>query len=125
MKVSDLHIPHAGPSLRAPILWGFVFGAIQAASPLGFEWLEPATVPALMLCFIAAVYVGFAVADGRPHRDRSRRQRPHLDIPRLDLSNGLGDFLFGPVAPGDVLVVGAVVVEAAVEDSNEAVAEGA
>jgi hypothetical protein len=49
----------------------------------------------------------------------------HLDIPRLDLSSGLGDFLFGPVAPGDVLVVGAVVVEAAVEDSNEAVAEGA
>src|SRR5690242_6482733 len=66
MMVPDLHIPHARPSLRGPILWGFVFGAIQAASPLGFEWLEPATVQALLLCFIAAVYVGFAVADGRP-----------------------------------------------------------
>ena len=63
---SDLHIPHARPSLRGPILWGLVFGAIQAATPLGFEWLEPATVQALLLCFIAAVYVGFAVADGRP-----------------------------------------------------------
>ena len=49
------------------MLWGFVFGAIQAASPVGFGWLEPATVQALLLCFIAAVYVGFAVADGRPH----------------------------------------------------------
>jgi hypothetical protein len=44
-----------------------VFGAMQAASPLGFAWLEPATVQAMLLCFIAAVYVGFAVADGRPH----------------------------------------------------------
>lgn len=62
----DVHPAHAGPSLRVPILWGFVFGAIQAASPLGFTWLEPATVQALLLCAIAAVYVGFAVADGRP-----------------------------------------------------------
>ena len=59
-------VPHAQPSLRTPILWGIVFGGIQAASPLGFAWLEPATVQALLLCFIAAVYVGFAVADGRP-----------------------------------------------------------
>jgi hypothetical protein len=40
---------------------------MQAATPLGLAWLEPATVQALLLCFIAAVYVGFAVADGRPH----------------------------------------------------------
>lgn len=39
---------------------------MQSASPLVFAWLEPATVQALLLCFIAAVYVGFAVADGRP-----------------------------------------------------------
>jgi hypothetical protein len=58
--------PHVRPSLRVPILWGFVFGAIQVVSPLGFAWLEPATVYALLLSFIAAVYVGFAVADGRP-----------------------------------------------------------
>ena len=26
--------------LRPPVLWGVVFGAIQAASPLGFGWLS-------------------------------------------------------------------------------------
>jgi hypothetical protein len=56
----------AGRSLRAPVLWGVVFGAIQAASPLGFWWLDPATVYGLSLALIAAVYIGFAVADGRP-----------------------------------------------------------
>jgi hypothetical protein len=66
MDAAAVHAPHARPSLRVPILWGFVFGAVQAASPLGFVWLEQATVQALLLCFIAAVYVGFAVADGRP-----------------------------------------------------------
>jgi hypothetical protein len=49
-----------------PVLWGFAVGVIQAASPVGLVWLEPATVYALGLCAIAAVYVGFAVADGRP-----------------------------------------------------------
>ena len=58
--------PLAGRSLRAPILWGVVVGVIQAASPLGFWWLDPATVYALSLALIAAVYIGFAVADGRP-----------------------------------------------------------
>jgi hypothetical protein len=58
--------PLAGRSLRAPILWGVVVGIIQAASPLGFWWLDPATVYALSLALIAAVYIGFAVADGRP-----------------------------------------------------------
>jgi hypothetical protein len=52
-------------SLRAPVLWGVAFGAIQAAAPLGVWWLAPATVYALSLVLIAAVYVGFAVADGR------------------------------------------------------------
>jgi hypothetical protein len=52
--------------LRPPVLWGVVFGGIQAASPLGFWWLDPATVYALSLTLIAAVYIGFAVADGRP-----------------------------------------------------------
>ncbi len=64
--MADVEIPPARPSLRAPILWGFAFGAIQAASPLGLRWLQPATLQAMLLCFIAAVYVGFAVADGRP-----------------------------------------------------------
>jgi hypothetical protein len=60
----------AGPlprrSIRGPVLWGVVVGVIQAASPLGFWWLDPATVYALSLALIAAVYIGFAVADGRP-----------------------------------------------------------
>ena len=52
-------------SIRTLALWGVAFGAIQAASPLAFWWLDPATVYALGLAFIAAVYIGFAVADGR------------------------------------------------------------
>jgi hypothetical protein len=52
--------------LRGPILWGLIFGGLQAASPLVFRWLEPATVHALSLGLIASIYIGFAVADGRP-----------------------------------------------------------
>src|SRR5207342_2073483 len=52
-------------SLRAPILWGAVWGVIQAASPIGFWWLDPATVYALGLALIASIYIGFSVADGR------------------------------------------------------------
>ena len=55
--------PLAGRSLRAPILWGVVWGVIQAGVPLGFWWLDPATVYALSLALIAAVYIGFAVAE--------------------------------------------------------------
>ena len=51
--------------IRAAVLWGVVVGGIQAASPLAFWWLTPATVYALELALIAAVYIGFAVADGR------------------------------------------------------------
>jgi hypothetical protein len=53
-------------SVRAPVLWGIVVGLLQAATPLVFWWLESATVYALGLAVIASVYVGFAVADGRP-----------------------------------------------------------
>jgi hypothetical protein len=56
----------AQPALRAPMLWGIVVGLLQAATPLAFRWLDSATVYALGLVVIAAVYVGFAVADGRP-----------------------------------------------------------
>ena len=45
---------------------GHRLGVIQAAAPLGFWWLDPATVYALSVALIAAVYIGFAVADGRP-----------------------------------------------------------
>jgi hypothetical protein len=52
--------------LRTPVLWGVAWGGLQAASPLAFFWLEPATVYALEISLIAAVYIGFSVADGRP-----------------------------------------------------------
>lgn len=53
-------------NMRVPVLWGVVLGGIQVASPVAFWWLPPATVYAIGLAFIATVYVGFAVADGRP-----------------------------------------------------------
>ena len=52
--------------LRGPVLRGLAFGAAQAASPLLLRWIEPATLQAIYLSLIAAVYIGFAVADGRP-----------------------------------------------------------
>ena len=55
----------SGPLVGAPARWGIAFGAIQAASPLAFWWLDAATVYALGLVLIASVYIGFAVADGR------------------------------------------------------------
>jgi hypothetical protein len=52
-------------ALWTPVAWGVLVGVLQAASPLAFWWLEPATVYALSLVAIAFVYIGFAVADGR------------------------------------------------------------
>lgn len=52
-------------SLRMPVAWGVVWGVMQAASPLALFWVNPTTVYALGLTLIAAVYLGFAVADGR------------------------------------------------------------
>jgi hypothetical protein len=43
-----------------------VVGVVTAAAPLAFWWLDAATVYALGLALIAGVYIGFAVADGRP-----------------------------------------------------------
>jgi hypothetical protein len=51
--------------LRTPVAWGVVWGVIQAASPLAFFWLDDTTVYALGLALIAAIYIGFSVADGR------------------------------------------------------------
>jgi hypothetical protein len=62
--MTDTHVHSAGPALR-PIMWGVVVGAVQAASPLAVRWVEPAILHALYIAFIAAVYIGFAVADGR------------------------------------------------------------
>jgi len=51
--------------LRGPVFWGVIVGVAQAATPLAFWWLDTATVYALGLAVIAAIYIGFAVADGR------------------------------------------------------------
>ena len=53
-------------TIGAAILWGLLFGGIQAASPLLLWWLAPGTVYAISLVLIASVSIGFAVADGRP-----------------------------------------------------------
>jgi hypothetical protein len=41
---ADTPTPTAAPqreqSIRAPVLWGLAFGAIQAASPLALWWLS-------------------------------------------------------------------------------------
>jgi hypothetical protein len=52
--------------VTGPALWGLALGTAQAASPLFIGWLEAATLQAIFLSLIAAVYIGFAVADGRP-----------------------------------------------------------
>jgi hypothetical protein len=51
--------------LRTPVAWGVVVGCLQAASPLAFPWLDAPVVYALGLAMIAAIYIGFGVADGR------------------------------------------------------------
>src|SRR5512141_338575 len=51
---------------RAPLIWGVLWGVIQAAAPLGGWWLDAATVYGMSIALIATVYIGFAVADGRP-----------------------------------------------------------
>ena len=48
-----------------PILWGIAVGVFQAFSPLAFWWLSPVVVWSLSVAIIAAIYIGFAVADGR------------------------------------------------------------
>lgn len=57
---------HGERSIGLPVLLGLVVGAVQAASPFAVWWLDQATVHAIYIGVIAAVYVGFAVADGRP-----------------------------------------------------------
>jgi hypothetical protein len=49
------------------LYWGIAFGVAQAALALAFWWIDLSTVHALMVVLIAAVYVGFAVSDGRTH----------------------------------------------------------
>jgi hypothetical protein len=54
------------PFVSITIVWGLIVGAFNAAAPLALWWLDPSTVHALAISLIASVYIGFAVADGRP-----------------------------------------------------------
>lgn len=59
--------PWSSPRILVPVAWGAVWGVLQALSPFALWWLPPSTVYAVGLSVIAAVYIGFAVADGRRH----------------------------------------------------------
>jgi len=67
MTVAPGASPTTRPTVhvRAATICGLAVGALQAASPLGFWWLDTATVYSLGLVSIAFIYIGFAVADGR------------------------------------------------------------
>lgn len=52
-------------SWTKPALWGVAVGVFQAYSPLALWWLAPVVVWSLSVAIIAAIYIGFAVADGR------------------------------------------------------------
>jgi hypothetical protein len=52
--------------VRTPVVWGLVFGVVNVVVPPLFWWLALSTVHALAITLIAAVYIGFAVGDGRP-----------------------------------------------------------
>ena len=65
-SVLEMTVTASAQSLRVPLGAGAVIGVANAALPFAFWWLTPATVYAMGLVFIAAVYVGFSVADGRP-----------------------------------------------------------
>lgn len=48
------------------VLVGVAFGAVMVPLPWAVWWMDAAAVHALMIAVIASVYIGFAVADGRP-----------------------------------------------------------
>src|SRR5215207_10030060 len=58
-----------GPDVRfsVAVRCGLVVGVANAAAPVALWWLDAASVHALAIAMIAAVYIGFAVADGRRH----------------------------------------------------------
>ena len=57
---------HQTSTTTRALSWGVAIGTAQAALAMAFWWLDPSTVHALMITMIAGVYIGFAVADGRP-----------------------------------------------------------
>ena len=71
------HAVESAPgAIRSSVILGIVIGILQGATPLAFWWLDDATVYALGLAVIAAIYIGFAVADGRPNSSPSRPASP-------------------------------------------------
>ena len=67
LSPAEDHSADHGPRFATSVRWGLLVGVINAAAPLAIWWLSPTTVHALAITLIAAVYIGFAVADGRPH----------------------------------------------------------
>jgi hypothetical protein len=60
-------------SLRAPLAWGAVVGVIRPRPRWPSSGSTPRMTTPLGLVEIAAVHIGFAVADGRRHVLASRR----------------------------------------------------
>ena len=64
--LDDEGSPHRPAGRRRSVLgWGLGVGVATAATPWVFWWLPATTVHAVAIVLIAAVYLGFAVADGR------------------------------------------------------------
>lgn len=61
----DLATGRSLRDLRVPMLAGVVVGVLQTLTPFALWWLPPATVYAMGVAVIAAIYIGFSVADGR------------------------------------------------------------
>ena len=58
-------VPGANPARAASV--GVAVGVLTILMPVGVFWLPQVTVYAVSLAVIAGIYIGFAVADGRPH----------------------------------------------------------
>jgi hypothetical protein len=64
---AEHHSAGHGPRFGTSVRWGLLVGVINSAAPLAIWWLDATTVHALAISLIASVYIGLAVADGRPH----------------------------------------------------------
>ncbi len=56
-----------GASTARAVTVGVAVGVLTVLLPIGVFWLPAVTVYAVSLAVIAGIYIGFAVADGRPH----------------------------------------------------------
>ena len=64
--IADTSAAHSSRFSTTTVGWGFLVGLVNAAAPVVVWWLDPSTIHAMVIALIAAVYIGFAVADGRP-----------------------------------------------------------